>query len=128
MYSAITNSIQIMVEPHYDVRNSAPVQESFVFTYHIFIKNNGNVPVKLLKRRWLIYDMGFGMREVVGDGVIGLTPEILPGEEFNYFSNVSLRSGIGHMQGTYLLRNLETQETFEVEIPKFSLITEVVYN
>lgn len=57
-----------------------------------------------------------------------MTPEIYPGEEFNYFSNVSLRSGVGAMQGNYLLMNLDSKDTFEVEIPKFSLITEVVYN
>ncbi|MDV3675780.1 Co2+/Mg2+ efflux protein ApaG [Elizabethkingia anophelis] len=128
MYSAITHSIQIIVEPFYDVKNSSPIQERYIFTYHITIKNNGSVPIKLLKRKWQIYDVGFGGREVSGDGVIGMTPEIYPGEEFNYFSNVSLRSGVGAMQGNYLLMNLDSKDTFEVEIPKFSLITEVVYN
>jgi ApaG protein len=50
--------------------------------------------------------------EVNGDGVIGLTPVIEPGETFNYFSNVILRSGVGNMLGNYLFENLLTNETF----------------
>ncbi|NAW51100.1 Co2+/Mg2+ efflux protein ApaG [Elizabethkingia argentiflava] len=128
MYSAITHSIHIIVETFYDTENSSPIDERYIFTYHITIKNNGSIPIKLLKRKWQIKDVVFGLREVAGDGVIGMSPEIYPGDEFNYFSNVSLYSGIGLMQGHYLLRNLNTKETFEVEIPKFSLIAEVVYN
>ena len=31
-----------------------------------------------MKRRWLIYDVSFGFTEVMGDGVIGMTPELQP--------------------------------------------------
>jgi ApaG protein len=74
------------------------------FSYNITIQNLGNDAVKLLKRRWLIYDLGFGFTEVNGDGVIGLTPTLEPGEEFNYFSNVILRSGVGNMLGNYVIK------------------------
>ena len=36
-----------------------------------------------MKRRWLIYDVSFGFTEVMGDGVIGMTPELQPGESFS---------------------------------------------
>ena len=81
-----------------------------------------------MKRKWLIYDVGYGFTEVAGEGVIGLTPEILPGESFSYFSNVILRSGVGNMRGNYFLRNLLTDENLEVDIPKFSLMAEVLSN
>jgi len=76
----------------------------------------------------LIFDVGFGYTEIIGDGVIGLTPEIGTSENFAYFSNVMLRSGVGNMSGKYLVKNMETQETFEIDIPKFNLLSEVLSN
>jgi ApaG protein len=76
MYSAITNNIRISVFPEYDIKNSFPAENRFVFRYNITIENLGNDAVKLHKRRWLIYDLGFGFTEVNGDGVIGLTPNL----------------------------------------------------
>lgn len=128
MYSKITSDIQITVDVEYDYKNSFPSENRFVFRYNIGAANLGNVPVQILKRKWLIYDVGFGFTEVVGDGVIGLTPELQPSEHFNYFSNVQLRSGVGNMSGQYLLKNLLTGQTFEVEIPKFSLMAQVLSN
>ena len=72
--------------------------------------------------------MGFGYTEIIGDGVIGLTPEIPVNENFAYFSNVMLRSGVGNMSGKYLVRNMDTQENFEIDIPKFNLLSEVLSN
>ena len=128
MYSIITHNIKVTVMPEYDIKNSYPSDNRFVFRYNIVIENLSNVPVQLIKRHWLIYDLGFGHSEVTGEGVIGLIPEIKPGETFNYFSNVILRSGIGYMQGSYLMKNLQTQETFESFIPRFNLISEVIKN
>lgn len=128
MVSKITSDIRISVLPEYDVKNSYPSENRHVFKYNITIENLGEIPVKLLKRKWLIYDVGFGFTEVSGDGVIGLTPEIQPTEQFTYFSNVMLRSGVGSMTGKYLLKNLLTGENIEVEIPKFNLLSEVLSN
>ena len=128
MYSAITNNIRISVFPEYDIKNSFPAENRFVFRYNITIQNLGNDAVKLHKRKWLIYVLGFGFTEVNGDGVIGLTPTLEPGEEFNYFSNVILRSGVGNMQGSYLFENLLTNGSFQSEIPKFNLVSEVLCN
>ena len=92
MYSSITQNIKVSVIPEYDVKNSFPADNRFVFRYNIVIENLGNDAVKLMKRRWLIYDVSFGFTEVMGDGVIGMTLELQPGESFSYFSNVILRS------------------------------------
>ncbi len=128
MYSTITNDIKVSVIPEYDTFNSFPANNKFVFRYNIIIENLSNEAVMLMKRSWLIYDVGYGFTEVKGDGVIGLTPEIQPGEKFKYFSNVMLRSGMGSMQGSYSFRNILTQETFESDIPKFDLVSEVMCN
>lgn len=128
MYSIITNDIKVSVIPEYDSRNSFPSENRFVFRYNIMIENLSHEAVILLKRHWVIHDFGFGNTETKGNGVIGLVPEILPGETFNYYSNVVLRSGIGHMRGKYLLKNINSLETFESYIPKFNLFTDVLKN
>lgn len=128
MYSKLTSNIMISVVPVYDVKNSFPSENKYVFTYYITIMNLGDFRVKLLKRQWHIYDVGYGIYNVHGDGVIGLNPIIDTGAEFTYFSNVTLHSGVGTMQGKYLFENMETGETLEAEIPKFELYSLVLSN
>ncbi len=128
MYSKITSEVKVTVLPEYDAKNSFPSDNRFVFRYNITIENLSTHPVQLLKRQWLIYDVGFGFTEVNGDGVIGLTPEIAAGEEFRYFSNVMIRSGVGNMSGKYYCINTETGESMEIEIPKFNLMAQVLSN
>ena len=128
MVSKITDSVKVTVMTEYDIKNSFPSENRFVFRYRITIENQKEEPIQLMKRKWLIYDVGYGFTEVAGEGVIGLTPEILPGESFSYFSNVILRSGVGNMRGNYFLRNLLTDDSFEIDIPKFNLLAEVLSN
>lgn len=128
MISKITDNIKVSVEPVYDAKNSFPAENRYVFKYNIVIENNSDFPVKILKRKWMIFDVGFGFTEIVGDGVIGLTPDILPGENFSYFSNVMLRSGVGNMSGKYLVENQENASAFEIDIPKFNLVSQVLSN
>ncbi len=128
MFSKMTSNIKVSVIPEYDSKNSYPSENRYVFKYNITIENDGNFPIKILKRKWLIFDVGFGYTEIIGDGVIGLTPEIPVSENFAYFSNVMLRSGVGNMSGKYLVRNMETDENFEIDIPEFNLLSEVLSN
>lgn len=128
MFSQTTSNIKVSVIPEYDSKNSYPSENRYVFKYNITIENDGDFPIKVLKRKWLIFDVGFGFTEILGDGVIGLTPEIPVNENFTYFSNVMLRSGVGHMSGKYLVRNTETDENFEIDIPKFNLLSEILSN
>ena len=128
MNSATTFDIKVSVLTEYDYKNSFPSDNRFVFRYHISIENLSEFPIKVLKRKWLIYDVGFGFTEVIGDGVIGLTPEIHPSENFTYFSNVMLRSGVGNMSGSYFCTHLLTNDELEIEIPKFNLVAEVLSN
>lgn len=127
MVSKNTSEIKVTVTTEYDNFNSYPSENRFVFRYNIEIENLGIISVKLLSRRWMIYDLGFGFTEVEGAGVIGLTPVIESGEKFSYFSNVILKSGVGNMEGHYVFENPE-KETFNVGIPKFNLVSEVLSN
>lgn len=128
MFSSTTFDIRVSVVPEYDVKNSFPSENRFVFRYNIIIENLSEFSIKLNRRKWLIYDLGFGFTEVMGDGVIGLTPEIHPGQQFKYFSNVALRSGVGNMSGSYFCSHLLTNDQLEIEIPKFNLMAQVLSN
>lgn len=48
MYSSITQNIKVSVIPEYDVKNSFPADNRFVFRYNIVIENLGNDAVKLM--------------------------------------------------------------------------------
>lgn len=128
MFSTTTFDIKVSVVPQYDTKNSFPAENRFIFRYNIIIENLGRDAVQLLRRKWLIFDLGFGFTEVAGEGVIGLTPIIEPGDNFTYFSNVLLRSGVGNMSGFFYCQNLLTKETLEIEVPKFNLVSAVLSN
>ncbi len=128
MFSTTTFDIRVSVIPEYDIKNSFPSENRHVFKYHVSIENLSEFSIKVLRRRWLIYDVGFGFTEVTGDGIIGLTPEIHPGETFKYFSNVVLRSGVGNMTGIYYCKQLLSNTDMEIEIPKFNLLSAVLSN
>jgi ApaG protein len=120
MYSEITRSIRISVEPFYVAEQSEPAQERWVFGYRVTIENQGAETVQLLSRYWRITD-GLGrVVEVRGEGVVGEQPRLEPGESFRYTSGTPLPTPTGIMVGSYQMTT-EDGERFEVAIPAFSL-------
>jgi ApaG protein len=92
-----------------------------MFAYRITIENNNSFPVKLLRRHWYIYDAAATVREVEGEGVVGVQPQINPGESYKYISGCNLRTEIGKMHGTYLMENVNNRKQFDVSIPNFEM-------
>ncbi len=121
MISKISEGITISVETYYQPEYSNPVNSEFMFAYRINIENNNAFPVKLLSRHWYIYDSKGSMREVEGEGVVGVQPHINPGESYQYISGCNLRSEIGKMHGTYQMENVNSKKTFDVIIPSFDM-------
>ena len=76
----------------------------------------------MLRRHWYIFDSDATYREVEGEGVVGVQPVILPGEEYQYISNCNLHSDMGRMLGTYEMENLNSKQLFQVDIPSFEMI------
>ena len=122
MNSKISGGVKISVETFYQSEYSNPINSEFMFAYKITIENNNDFPVKLLRRHWHIYDSNGSVREVEGEGVVGIQPVITPGTSYQYISGCNLRSEIGKMQGTYLLENLNNKKTFNVTIPAFEML------
>lgn len=123
MVSKISEGIKISVETYYQPDYSNPVNNEFMFAYKITIENNNSYAVKLLSRHWHIYDSTGSIREVEGEGVVGVQPQINPGEFYQYISGCNLRAEIGKMQGTYLMENIVNKKTFTVIIPSFKMTT-----
>ncbi len=121
MTSKISGGVKISVESFYQPEFSNPVNSEFMFAYRITIENNNNFPVKLLSRHWHIFDSNGSMKEVEGEGVVGIQPQIAPAEQYQYMSGCNLKSEIGRMHGTYLMENLHTHKNFRVAIPAFEM-------
>lgn len=92
---------QVDVEATYVVEQSDPDVNRFVFSYTITIRNEGEVPAKLLSRHWIITDADGKVQEVKGDGVVGEQPHLKPGDGFRYTSGAILETPVGSMYGTY---------------------------
>ena len=121
MTSKISGGVKISIETYYQPEYSNPVNSEFMFAYKITIENNNSFPVKLLRRHWHIYDSNGSIREVEGEGVIGVQPVIAPAASYEYMSGCNLRSEMGKMHGTYLLENVNNRNTFNVIIPAFEM-------
>ncbi|MBL7964906.1 MAG: Co2+/Mg2+ efflux protein ApaG [Flavobacteriales bacterium] len=122
MATAVTNGIYVRAMPSYEPELSDPAAGRFVFKYVIIIRNLGSVPVKLMRRRWVIKDSLAAPRVVEGPGVVGETPEIQPRGHYVYNSRCDLRSGAGCMEGSYQMLRLHDGQTFTVRIPRFDLL------
>jgi len=122
MVSKVTDGVKVTVLTEYQPDYSNPRQDHFVFTYKILIENHSEHTVKLLRRHWLIYDANGTVREVEGEGIVGLQPVLEPGDVHDYVSGCNLRTDLGKMAGTYLMERVLDGRQFRVIIPAFSLV------
>ena len=123
MPTSVTDDILVSALPNYEERHSSPLNQEYIFSYKIEIHNSGSSPVQLLSRHWYIFDSNGHYSEVKGEGVIGQQPIIEAGSSHAYESYSSLKSDIGMMWGTYLMKRIENGKLFEVKIPEFNLMT-----
>ena len=115
-----TYDIRVDVVPAYLDDQSDPNNNHFVFSYTVTIKNTGTIPAKLLTRHWIITDGDGEIQEVKGEGVVGETPYLKPGEGFQYTSGTMMKTPIGTMHGSYQMV-ADDGVNFDAEIPSFSL-------
>jgi ApaG protein len=120
-YTAVTRSIRITVRSFYLEDQSKPEESKFVWAYRIRIANEGAETVQLLRRSWNVVNARGGSQRISGDGVVGKQPTIQPGESFEYTSGTPLDTPSGFMRGVYHMVVPASGESFDVEIPAFSL-------
>ena len=114
------DDIHIEVEPAY--LGQAADDDRYVFSYTITISNRGGEPAKLLTRHWVITDGNGRVEEVIGDGVVGEQPRLLPGESHRYTSGAIIDTPFGTMQGSYGMTT-DKGHNFKAPIPVFRLQT-----
>ncbi|MCH7637020.1 MAG: Co2+/Mg2+ efflux protein ApaG [Proteobacteria bacterium] len=112
--------IRVQVSTNYVDEQSRPESGRYVFAYTITISNNGDVPVRLISRHWVITDANGKVQEVSGDGVVGEQPHLNPGEVFRYSSGAVLETPVGAMQGRYRME-ADNGVKFDAPIAPFTL-------
>ena len=120
MASERSHGIRVDVVTSYVEEQSNPGDGRFVFSYTITIRNEGDVPAKLLTRHWIITDANGKVQEVNGEGVVGEQPYLQPGEGFRYSSGAIIETPVGAMQGSYRMVADDGQH-FDAPIAPFRL-------
>lgn len=121
MFTQVTSGIKISVVTHFEGNYYKDYSILYAFSYEITIENLSTDIVQLQTRHWEILDSLNFTETVDGEGVVGQTPIIIPGDKYVYSSGCMLHSTIGAMKGFYTMLNFTTSETFEVQIPTFKL-------
>jgi len=111
---------EINIATQYVEDQSEPDNERFVFSYTVTIKNQGDAPAQLMRRKWLITDANGKELEIEGEGVVGEQPSIAAGEKYTYTSGTIIETPVGVMQGFYTMQD-QADNQFKVEIEPFRL-------
>lgn len=95
-------------------------EDKFAFSYTIYITNRSDQTITLKNRHWIISHADGTVEEVIGEGVIGKTPQLAPGESYSYTSGALIPTSVGSMRGSYGFVTADG-ESFRAEIPEFAL-------
>jgi len=119
-HAAITEGITVRVAVNFTPEQSRVESGKWFWVYHIRIENGSPETVQLLTRHWRITD-GRGMVNLVnGEGVVGESPILEPGQSHDYVSGCPLSTPHGSMEGFYTFRRSDGS-LVEVAIPFFPL-------
>ncbi len=124
---ATTEGVRVTVRARYLPERSAPEQELFFFIYTVRVSNEGEQAVQLRSRRWVITDGNGRVREVEGDGVVGVQPELNPGQAFEYTSFCPIPTPVGSMEGSYSMLRADGT-TFDAAVGLFTLSEPHAFN
>lgn len=90
------------------------------FVYFITIHNDSTVAVVLQRRKWVVTHADGQTEVVVGDGIVGQTPAIEPGDQFTYNSQHLIPGPHATATGAYLGADAQGRP-FVVRIPPFKM-------
>ena len=65
---------------------ATPEDRPHCFAYFITIQNDSDITVTIKGRKWVVNEADGNKTVVEGDGVVGMFPELAPGESFDYHS------------------------------------------
>ncbi|HVJ45689.1 MAG TPA: ApaG domain [Luteolibacter sp.] len=101
----------------------APKEKPHPFVYFISIHNDSPMPVRIKGRKWVVKEDGGDIVVVEGDGVVGQTPLIQPGEHFSYNSYHVV--GVNAEVNGAFFGETATGEWIFTRIPQFRLVVPV---
>ena len=126
-HTATTHAITVRVAVNFMPDQSRVEAGKWFWVYHIRIENHSPEAVQLLARHWRITD-GRGMVNIInGEGVVGETPVLQPGQSHDYVSGCPLTTPHGSMEGFYTFRR-DDGSLLEVAIPYFPLAAPATAN
>lgn len=105
---------------HFEAGDKLPTGRPHAFVYFITVQNDSKERITLLGRKWIVRDAS-GRREVFeGDGIVGKTPTLGPGEHFSY-NSFHTTSGDASAEGSFHGVD-DSGAPVHVRIPSFALI------
>jgi len=119
-HAAITEGIAVRVAVNFLPEQSQPEAGKWFWVYHIRIENGSGERVQLMTRHWRITDARGSVNLVDGEGVVGETPVLTPGQSHDYVSGCPLGTAHGSMEGFYTFHRADGTP-LEVRIPFFPL-------
>ncbi|NWK54220.1 ApaG domain [Verrucomicrobiaceae bacterium N1E253] len=97
----------------------APADKPHPFVYFITIVNDSVERVRIMGRKWVVREQDGEVTVVEGDGVVGQSPVLEPGEDFSYNSyHITARQA--SVQGSFF-GVTNTGKHVRVSIPAFTL-------
>jgi ApaG protein len=108
--------VQVVAQPEFIGKH----EDKFAFAYTMYITNQSDQLITLRNRHWIITHADGGVEEVIGEGVIGKTPELAPGKSYSYTSGALIPTPIGTMRGSYGFVTADGF-SFRATIPEFTL-------
>ncbi|MEK7953813.1 ApaG domain [Luteolibacter sp. Y139] len=97
----------------------APDERPHPFVYFISIKNESDEKVTIRGRKWIVREDDGEVTVVEGDGVVGQSPVIGPGENFSY-NSYHVTRGDGTAEGAFFGETEDGEWVF-TRIPEFRL-------
>lgn len=119
-HAAITQGITVRVAVSFLPEQSQPEAGKWFWVYHIRLENDSDQQVQLKLRHWRITDARGLVNIVDGEGVVGETPILAPGQTHDYVSGCPLTTPQGSMEGYFTFARADGTP-FEVAIPFFPL-------
>ena len=117
---ATTNGVTVRVAVSFMPEQSRIEAGRWFWVYHIRIENHREETIQLRTRHWRISDADGMINVVDGEGVVGETPVLAPGQTHDYVSGCELGTRHGAMEGHYAFTHADGA-LFEVAIPHFIL-------
>jgi len=128
MIEQITKGIKISIETEFEGSFYKDDCINYAFSYEVIIENQSPEVAQLIARKWNIMEALNENEIVIGEGVVGQKPVLLPGDRHTYTSGCVLKSPFGAMKGSYLMVNPSNSKQFKVTIPTFKLSASFAQN